>query len=368
MSKCILHITSTLDRADDAGQLCLLAAGLPRDEFDVHVCALARGGPLAADLQRAGVPCSVIGKRWTVDPWAILRLKEHIARLRPDVIHAWTSAAGVYAQAVGRVCGAPRLVVTQRPISSWTTRIERAVDRALVGRAYCAVVNGESVRDDCVRYGFPGERIRVIPYGVAPAERPASTRRQALESLGLPEGARLIAWIGRLSLQNRVKDAIWSTDLLKVIRDDAHLLLIGGGPRRDVLRTFRDQVRIRDKVHFLGERGDVPQLLPHCDLLWSTSECGGEPGAILEAMAAGLPVVATDIPAARECVVANATGYLVPVGDRAEFAKYTERLLNDATLAGQMGAAGRDRAAAEFSVQKMVDRHADLYRRVLLML
>ena len=120
-----------------------------------------------------------------------------------------------------------------------------------------------------------------------------------------------------------MKDAIWAADLLKVIRDDVHLLVIGDGPQRDRLRRYRDQVRIGDKVHFLGERGDVPRLLPHFDVLWSTSGYEGQSNVILEAMAAGVPVVATDIPGTRELVISDTTGYLVPVGDRAGFAKYT---------------------------------------------
>ena len=103
-------------------------------------------------------------------------------------------------------------------------------------------------------------------------------------------------------------------------------------------------VRIRDKVHFLGERGDVPRLMPHFDVLWSTSGYEGLSNVILEAMAAGVPVVATDIPGTRELVVSGETGYLVAVGHRAGFAKYTERLLNDSALSARVAAAARPSA------------------------
>jgi glycosyltransferase involved in cell wall biosynthesis len=186
-----------------------------------------------------------------------------------------------------------------------------------------------------------------------------------LDELELPENSRLIGLVGRLWPQKRVKDAIWAADLLKVIRDDVHLLVIGDGPQRDRLRRFRDQVCIRGKVHFLGERGDVSRLMPHLDVLWSTSGYEGQSNAILEAMACGVPVVATDIPGTRELVVPGETGYLVPVGDRAAFAKLTQRLLNDTSLAGRFAAAARSRVASEFSVEKMIERHVGLYREVL---
>ena len=207
--------------------------------------------------------------------------------------------------------------------------------------------------------------MRVIPNAVAIPERPTTTRRQLLSELQLPETARLVGLVGRLWPQKRVKDAIWAVDLLKVIRDDVHLLVIGDGPQRSRLRQYRDQVGIEDKVHFLGERGDVPRLMPHFDVLWSTSGYEGQSNVILEAMAAGVPVVATDIPGTRELVLADATGFLVPVGDRAGFAKCTQRLLNDPALSARLSAAARGRAESEFSVAKMIASHASLYRELL---
>ena len=165
---------------------------------------------------------------------------------------------------------------------------------------------------------------------------PGTTRRQLLAELGLPADSRLVGLVGRLWPQKRVKDAIWATDLLKVIRDDVHLLVIGDGPQRDRLRRYRDQCRIRDKVHFLGERGDVPRFLPHFDVLWSTSGYEGQSNVILEAMAAGVPVVATDIPGTRELVVAGRDRLSGARRRSGRVCQVDQRLLNDASLAAQL--------------------------------
>lgn len=365
MKKRILEIIPTLDRAGAEKQLCLLAAGLPRDEFEVHVCALTRGGPLEADLRAAGIPLTIIGKRWKIDPRAFLRLKKHIARLRPDLIHTWMFAANTYGFAAARACGVKNVIIGQRCVDPWKGRIQLEFDRQLARRCSGVATNSEGVRDFYVNHGAPADRVRVIPNGVAIPNPPSTTRRQLLAELELPENSRLIGLVGRLWPQKRVKDAIWAADLLKVIRNDVQLLVIGDGPQRDRLLRFREQVCIRGKVHFLGERGDVSRLMPHFDVLWSTSGYEGQSNAILEAMACGVPVVATDIPGTRELVVPNETGFLVPVGDRAGFAKCTERLLNDAELAGRFSAAARSRMANEFSVAKMIERHVALYRELL---
>ncbi len=409
MTKRILQIIPTLDRAGAEKQLCLLAGGLPRDEFEMHVCALTRGGPLEADLSAVGVPPTVIGKRWKLDPGSFWRLKRHVARLRPDLIHTWMFAANTYGFAAAAACGVANVVIAQRCVDPWKSRLQLALDRAMARRCRAVVVNSRGVRDFYVQHGAPADRVRLIPNGVAipssplkkgataglpssagkntrentagqassgartlgnrlfqrAARPPDATRGQLLAELELPENSRLIGLVGRLWPQKRVPDAIWAADLLKVIRDDVHLLVVGDGPQRDQLRRFRDLVRIRDKVHFLGRRSDVPRLMPHFDVLWSTSGYEGQSNVILEAMASGVPVVATDIPGTRELVISGETGYLVPLGDRAAFAKQTERLLNDHALSARLSTAARERVQSEFSVEKMIERHVELYRELL---
>jgi glycosyltransferase involved in cell wall biosynthesis len=359
----LLLVIPTLVRGGAEKQLTLLATGLPRGEFDVHVAVLTHTGPLEADLRRAGVPLVMIDKRWKIDPGAYWRLRKLIKDLRPDIVHTWLFAANAYGRQAAIAARVKHIVAGERSVDPWKGPIQLSIDRVLARRTERIVTNSAGVKDFYVRHGLPAEKFTIIPNGIGPFQ-PVQTvaRDELLRELKLPAGARLIGAIGRLWPQKRMKDLIWAADLLKSARDDSHLLIIGDGPQRWRLERYRDQNLVADRVHLLGERDDVPRILPHLDCLWLASEYEGQSNAIMEAMSAGVPVVATDIPGNRDLVVPGQTGYLVPVGDRAAFTRHTHEILSDASLARRLGDAGRKRMLAEFTIEQMVERHLQLYR------
>jgi glycosyltransferase involved in cell wall biosynthesis len=316
-------------------------------------------------LKATGVPLTVIGKPLKVDPAAFWRLKRHIQALKPDLVQTWIFAANSYGRAAALSAKVKRIVASERCVDPWKSWHELAIDRWLARRTDRIIVNSSGVRDFYVHHGISPEKFCLIPNG-EPAPTPSALSREALlAELGLPADTRIIGAVGRLWPQKRIKDLIWAADLLKVIRSDVHLLIIGDGPERERLERFQRNVRIEDKVHFLGQRSDVQQMLPHFDVLWLASAYEGLPNVIMEAMSHAVPVVASDISGNRDLVVSGETGFLVPLGDRAGFAKFTNKLLDNAELARQMGEAGRRRIVADFSVEQMVARHADLYRELL---
>jgi glycosyltransferase involved in cell wall biosynthesis len=361
----LLEIIPSLDRSGAEKQLALLAEHLPRDEFEVHVCALTRGGPLEADLNRAGVPYTVIGKRFRADPLAWNRLRRHIAALRPALVQTWIFAANAYGRSAAIAAGVPHIVASERSADPWKSSVQFAVDRALARRTERFVVNSSGVKDFYTSHGLPAEKFVVIPNAVEPSADSPVAREELLAQLGLPPGARLVGAINRLWPQKRLKDLIWAIDLVQVLRDDVHLLIVGEGPLRGRLERYSRQTHTATKVHFLGHRDDVPRIMPHLDVLCLASGYEGLPNVVMEAMAAGRPVIATDIPGNRDLVVPGETGYLVPVGDRAGFARHILELVADPALAARLGAAGRARVLTEFSLDRMIDRYTQLYRQLL---
>lgn len=361
----LLHIIPTLDRAGAEKQLVLLATHLPRDEFEVYVCALTRGGPLLAELHDAGIPTAVIGKRWKADPAAYWKLRRHVARLRPDIVHTWLFAAGAYGRRAAIAQKVPSLVHGERCVDAWKNQWQWWLDRRLAERTTRLVANSPGVRDYNVAHGLPAEKFTVIPNGVPPARASDVTRDELCAKLDLPPDARLIGTVGRLWPQKRVKDLIWALELVAVLHPTIRLLVIGDGPQRPDLERYASLASSLDRVRFLGHRDDVWRILPHLDVLWQGSGYEGVPNAVLEALAAAVPVVATDIPGNRDLVIPGETGFLVPIAGRAEYARATDRILADEALARRFGEAGREKALGSFGVQQMVAAYGRLYRETV---
>lgn len=357
-------VIPTLDQGGAEKQLCLLACGLFRDGIQPTVVVLTRDGPLRSILDAAGVPCRLIGKRHKFDPIAYWRLRRALAELRPDVVHTWLFAANAYGRAAARSLGVPVILGSERCIDLWKGRWQLAIDRCLAHCSTGLTTNSQGVVDFYASHGIPAARFTVIPNGIPPRSVEPISRALAYQRLQVEPGRRLILAVGRLWPQKRYRDLIWAAELLGSLRDDTTLVIIGDGPQRGELLRHRDAVTHPRHVRFAGHRDDVLQLLPHAAAYWIGSEYEGQSNSLIEAMQAGVAVVATDIPGNRELVTDGQTGMLVTLGDRADFARKTRKLLEDPQLAAALGQAAQRQIERQFTVDAMVDAHVSLYRRL----
>ncbi len=200
------------------------------------------------------------------------------------------------------------------------------------------------MRDFYAEHGIDPELFRIIPNGIEPRAATTIERDEAFRRLDVPADRKLILAVGRLWPQKRYRDLIWAGELLATLREDTTLVIIGDGPQRGELLRHRDAVTVPEHVRFAGNRNDVTELLPHADAFWIGSEYEGQSNSVIEAMQAGVPVVASDIPGNRDLVIHDQTGLLVKLGDTADFARQTKRLVRESS---GITAAGRGGSASE---------------------
>ena len=360
----LLLLIPTLDRSGAEKQFALLATRLPREEFDVHAIALTRGGPYEAVLREHGISLTILGKRLKFDPLALWKLRRLIHNVNPDILHTWLFAANAYGRMLAGHAPRPKVIVSERCVDTWKSGWQRWLDRRQIAPTARLVGNSQSVADFYRQAGYSAQQVVVIPNAVEIPGVPEFDRDQLLSAFNIPPGARIVGYAGRLARQKRVQDVIWGMQLLRQVTENVYLLVIGDGPERRRLVRLAQHFGCDHLVRFLGHREDARRLIQLCNVCWLASDFEGMSNSIMEAMAAGVPVVATDIPPNRELVVDGETGFLVKVGDSVGFAQFTDRILADPELAARLGRAGRQRMENEFSVGKMVDAHVRLYREI----
>jgi len=365
----ILHIIESLARTGLASQLLVLCRGLVETGYDVHVAALRGPGALADEFSAVGVSTTQFGRRWTFDPIVFWQLKRLVRRLRPDVLHTWHVDAAIYGTMAARASGVRQVIVGQHRIEPLRAGTAVLLDRWVANNAARLVTGSVHIREWWSRHtAFPAEKCAVIVPGVPPARESDVSRPELLRELHLPPDARLIGVIGRLVPEKRVKDLIWAADLLRVLHDNLRLLIIGDGPLRPQLEQYARLASDLDHIRFLGERPDVWRIMPHLEVLWNASENRAPSIAILDAMSAGVPVIASDTPINREVVVDGETGYLIPLHERsgrADRARYTDRIFTDRKLATRLVESSRQYASNRFDSEELVCRYAGMYSGVM---
>ncbi|MCA9116553.1 MAG: glycosyltransferase [Planctomycetaceae bacterium] len=364
----ILLVIPTLDRSGAEKQLTLLATHLPRDQFELHVVALTRGGPYAETLRQHGIPLTILGKRFRFDPLALYRLRRLIREYQPDVVHSWLFAGNSYCRMVAGGPGQPPVMVAERCVDSWKAGWQLWLDRRQIDRTARLVGNSRAVADFYLSQGFPADRVQVIPNAVESNDllddQAATTRAAVLQEFDLPPEARVVACTGRMARQKRITDLVWAFQVLRQCTENVYFLVVGDGPERPRCERLAVEFDCQHLCRFVGHREDVPRLLQAVDVLWLASDFEGQSNSLMEAMAAGIPVVASEIPANQELIENGVNGYLVSVGDSVGFSQFTDRLLNDAGLSRRVGAAARQRMREEFSIEKMVQAHVEAYEEI----
>jgi glycosyltransferase involved in cell wall biosynthesis len=211
-----------------------------------------------------------------------------------------------------------------------------------------------------------GELTVIPPAGLVEAGPRSSTRTSQLslrESLGLPSSARILLCAGRLVRDAGFREAIWAFDILHLIQPEIRLLMAGDGPYRAALEQFVHAIGAQDHVRFLGWRNDLADLFELAELVWCPSLRDQAPLVLLEALAAGRPVVASRQSSVEELTGQSGGVLFCPPADPPALAQQTRRLLEDPVLARHIAQAGQQLVHRRFTLDRWIDRHLELYHR-----
>jgi glycosyltransferase involved in cell wall biosynthesis len=331
--------------------------------FTSAVCCLDEPGAWAGQLTSRGIEVLSLGRRPGFHPSLGYRLARIARERRADVLHCHHYSPFVYGQIAALAASPLRVVFTEhgRLSDAAPSRKRRLVNPMLGRLAEGIYAVSDDLRRHMVAEGFPAERVAVIRNGIDPGTAPApADRDRARRLLGLAPDAFTIGTVARF---DPVKDLTTLLDAFIALRaavPRAQLVLIGDGPDRQRLERHACDAGVAQAVHFGGYRGDARRLLPGLDVYVNSSITEGISLTILEAMAAGLPVVATAVGGTPE-VVSNGTGLLVPARSAGALAAALGTLARHPEGRQALGAAGRARLQREFTLDRMVDHYRRVY-------
>lgn len=337
---------------------------LSRQHLDVYVAVFSGRGPLAAEYERLGVPYLDLNGHRRV--WhRIAALFRLLKRQQFDIIHVYGFRVSVVARLLTRLLSPDTLlingvrglhVVEGEDPRQLRTRVALTIERILGRQIDHYVANSQGAVRFLAAHGIPESKLVYIPNGLAVSEW---SERDFSQTNEVP----VIVCAARFIPRKRHTDLLKALALVARRGLDFHCVLAGDGPTRPRMEALAAHQGIASKVHFAGTLSPsaVRRLLYDADLFVLTSLWEGMPGSVIEAMAAGLPVVGTDANGTNELVVHGVTGYLVPCEQPNALAEHLALLLSRPDLRLDMGRAGRRRVLEEFRIDLVARRTEEFY-------
>jgi glycosyltransferase involved in cell wall biosynthesis len=343
----------------------LLARELVSRGWKVTVVCLIPSGPLRCEFEQLG--CEVTSlemQRGIPDPRGIVRLAKILRRERPTILHSHMVHANLLARICRLLAPVPVVICTAHSVTEggrWREIAYRLTDP--LADLTTLVSNAAAERYVQVR-AVPSHKVRTVPNGVLVRQfgRDEQTHAKLRKTLGLGDRFVWLA-VGRLDVP---KDYSNMLNAFSRLPDESMLLIAGDGPLRSSVSQLASELGLSMRVHFLGMRNDVAELMAAADAYVMSSAWEGLPMVLLEAAASSLPIVATDVGGDREIVLEGVNGFVVPAKDSAGLADAMlaiERLPHESRLA--MGAAGRAHVTKHFSLAAVVDEWEAIYRSLL---
>ncbi len=373
--KKVLLLISNLEYGGAQRQVIELANQLNSAGIETHVCCLSDYVPLKTALHEADARLHIITKKSKFDLSVVPRLRRLIDHLNADIVHAFLFDAEIAARLAGTLSGRVAIIGSERN-ADYIRKWRHTAALKLTHRCFDAVIANSHAgkRFQKKTLGISDERLFVVHNGVDVERFSPSDENRVRAELGIPEKNRIVGMF--CSFKKQKNHAMYFRTARRVLDEGvpAVFLCVGGALHQglqgsDDYRTRMDEIvkelHLTDTVMCLGNRDDIVDVYNACDVTVLTSEREGTPNVLLESMACGVPVVATDV-ADNAIVVPDAkVGHIVDYDDDKTMAKHLTKLLTDETHRQAMGTAARAWVEHEFSLEALRNKTLDVYRTVL---
>jgi glycosyltransferase involved in cell wall biosynthesis len=356
-------------------QFVYTTSGLDPSRFDIRVACMARIGPFMKDIQALNIPICEYPTRSFYSYQTVqqqLKFARDIRRDKVHVVHAYGYYPNLFAVWPAALATKAVTIASVRDLGVFSNRHKlRTLSQAMACRlADCIIANSNAVREWLVRQGLGRYNIQVIPNGITiPPPRRSDESTPIRSELNIDARSPLIAVIGRLVRTKGVEYFLEAAASLTSRFPSARFLIVGEANVEPHYRRELEQrantLNLEGRIVFTGQRNDVPQIMREVDISVLPSLTESFSNSLLESMANGLPVVATNVGGTPEIVMDGHTGILVPAGDSAALSRAIRQLLECPELAQRLGAAAREKVAREYSIDCLLRHTEDLYTRLL---
>ena len=348
------------------------ATGLDYNKYDISVCSLKNKGEIARALEKQGIEvcCLHMGGRESFlgclsSIIALIRLFPYLVRIRPTIVHSFLFRANILARIAGYLTGIPIIISSVR-VMGGEKKYFHYVEMITSFMVDHYVTVSESVKRYIIdKSKISAEKISVIYNGVNIKSQDNSYEQNPKMPFKIEDKDRILMTVGRLHKQKGHCYLIQAVSKVRKEFPNVKLLVTGEGEEENNLKKLVKTLDLMNEVIFAGLSSDIERILPMAELFILPSLWEGLPNALLEAMAAGKPVVATKVGGIPEIVVHGETGVLIPPRDTDALAIAIIDLLQNRLKAKDMGEAARIRAGKRFSIYKMIEKTENLYQELL---
>ena len=364
----VVHVIGRLGTGGAERQLINYLRSADREKFRHTVMCLVARGELADQVVAVGIPVVPLRARARYAPVSLLRIVRWLKRENVAVVHTHMHHAALWGRLAGVLAGVPVLVTTEHGKELWKNSLQVAIDRSLSRRTNRHIaVSQDGLEIRLRRERVAADRIVLIPNGVPiPADPVNESGRQRIRSeFGLAPQTRLLGTVGRLIEAKGYEHLLGAMQILHREFPDLRWLAVGDGTQRASLIAMAATMGLSDTVIWAGTRTDVGDLLAAMDLWVMSSVREGLPMALLEAMAAQKPIVATQVGGIPDAVRDGHEAVLVAPGDPEVLARAISRMLRESRRAEALASAARQRAITEYSIDRVARRIEDVYLQEL---